>query len=149
MNLDFLTNYGQKNRTEASMLKLKLEAEKKNKDALKNCISFLKIRGVKIDVDKLRKKSRVPKIVFLRSLVAITLNHYRVTKSDIGKILNVDHTTVIHMLKYGEKKTHQIYVSKINEIKFALQNATSKVLKEIERKQKEIEKLKKSIHITN
>lgn len=73
-------------------------------ESINMCKEILKKYNITFDNDEIIKESREPARVFVRSLIALILRAKGHSFTDIGIVLNRNHSSVIYMLKYGDKK---------------------------------------------
>lgn len=68
------------------------------------CIKFIEKFGIEIDREKLKSAKRSAESVFQRALVFFFLYSKGHSLARTGSVLGRDHSTVLHGLKYGNKK---------------------------------------------
>jgi len=78
-----------------------------------------------ITLEKLKKQNRYSDVVFARSMLIYFLFKYTtMSKSEIARMLNKDHTSIIHNLRSFQDRidTEEAVVSKIDEIRTKIVN---------------------------
>lgn len=71
---------------------------------LNECQNILKEYNVVFDIDKIISKSKDSYLVFIRALISFILrNKEEYSLPRIGAVMNRNHSTIISLLKYGEK----------------------------------------------
>lgn len=73
-------------------------------EAFEICNKLLAKVGVKLNVDGVVGESRVKELNFQRALIVFILRHKGYTFSEIGAFLFRDHSTIINLFNYLNKK---------------------------------------------
>lgn len=114
---------------------------------LECCKKILSNFNITFNIKDILSKSRKAELVYIRALIVVILREKEYSYSKCGAIINRDHATAIHLLKYDgpqglESKT---YTNQVKEIKSIMKqgNIEYKIAYHL----KELERLKKVIKI--
>lgn len=124
---------------------MKGKAVSNQREILSSVRTELLKHGIDFNEDEIISQNRHDSVVFRRALICYCLRAMGLTTTQIGAIINRDHSTVIHSLKYNPKKNkhlkllYQTITGKIKSIN-AVNNLL--ILEKIKFHQGEIEKLK-------
>lgn len=87
-------------------LKTNPETQRANLSLLMDTQITLYAMDFKFNITEVLSKSRKQKTVFERACLAFYFRSQGYSTLKVGQILNRDHATILHLLKYGNRKYH-------------------------------------------
>lgn len=119
--------------------------EAKNAEDLAICQRYLARFSISFDIHEIQSPCRESELVFIRALIVFILRQKGYSLARIGKILKRNHTTIMHLEKYLDKKHRSD--KRFAAIKMDLLNSVfeADILKRIDYHRSEIERLKSQL----
>ncbi len=122
-------------------------SDKERKELLDECNQLLAAFSIVFDIELVCGTIRQAELCFHRALIVLILRNQGISTVRIGGILNRDHSSVINLSKYGNRK--QSIDPRYNEVIDKLQSSTMTLIikKEIQLYEKRIELLKYKLSV--